>query len=100
MEALIPPCTSPNSLAPATISFASCRLFLALCPAKLQPLSSNAFARSRLDHCSSILVGLPLALIACLDRVLRCVSLGAYRNILLFQLICATLALNCSVHLL
>src|SRR6218665_3909097 len=30
------PCTSTNSLAPATISFVSCGVFLALCPAALQ----------------------------------------------------------------
>src|SRR6218665_1794368 len=56
----------------------------------------RAFVTSRLDLCSSILVGLPLALTARLDRVLRCaarlraVSLGAYRNMLLFQLIFVT----------
>jgi len=33
-----------------------------------------AFVTSRLDHCSSILVGLPLALNARLDRVLRCTA--------------------------
>jgi len=33
-----------------------------------------AFVTSRLEHCSSILVGLPLALTARLDRVLRCAA--------------------------
>src|SRR6218665_1708353 len=57
--------------APATISFASCWLCLALCPAAAL---IHAFVISRLDHCSSILVGLPLALTARLDRVLRCAA--------------------------
>ena len=34
----------------------------------------HAFMTGRLDNCSSILVGLPLALIARLDRVLRCAA--------------------------
>src|SRR6218665_73687 len=34
----------------------------------------HAFVISRLDHCSSILVGLPLTLTARLDRVLRCAA--------------------------
>ena len=31
----------------------------------------HAFVTSRVDHCSSVLVGLPLVLIGRLDRVLR-----------------------------
>src|SRR6218665_1473819 len=31
----------------------------------------HAFVTSQLDHCSSVLVGLPLMLTACQDRVLR-----------------------------
>src|SRR6218665_378152 len=53
------------------ISFASCVLFLALCVAVAL---IHAFVTSRLDHCSSILVGLPMALIARLDRVLHCAA--------------------------
>jgi len=34
----------------------------------------HAFVTSMLDHCSSVLVRLPLALIARLERVLRCVA--------------------------
>src|SRR6218665_3771380 len=34
----------------------------------------HAFVTSRLDHCSSILAGLPLAQIARLGRVLRCAA--------------------------
>ena len=50
---------------------------------------------SRLDHCSSILVGLPLALIARPDRVLRCAArligcIPKYICMLLFQHINAT----------
>ena len=45
--------TSTNSLAPATISFASCGLCLALCAAAALV---HAFVTNRLDHCSSILI--------------------------------------------
>src|SRR6218665_4171423 len=38
-KSLVSPCTSTSSLAPATISFASCGLCLALFPAALQPPS-------------------------------------------------------------
>src|SRR6218665_2364668 len=64
-------CTSTSSLAPATISFDSFVLFLALCPAAALV---HAFVTSRLDHCSSILAGLPLAQTARLDWVLRCAA--------------------------
>src|SRR6218665_3307086 len=64
-------CTSTSSLAPATISFDSFVLFLALCPAAALV---HAFVTSRLDHCSSILAGLPLAQTARLDRVLCCAT--------------------------
>jgi len=52
----------------------------------------HAFVTSRLDHYSSILVGLSLALTARLDRVLRCAArlMGEYRNMVLFLLICVT----------
>src|SRR6218665_2923795 len=70
-KSLASPCTSTSSLAPATISFASCGLCLALFPAAA-PV--QGFVSSRLDHCSSILVGLPLAQTPRLDRVLRCAA--------------------------
>jgi len=67
------PCTSTNSPAPAAISFASCGLSRSLSCSAAAALV-HAFGTSRLNHCSSILVGLPLALTARLDRVLLCAS--------------------------
>lgn len=65
------PCTSTNSLAPDTTSFVSCLWSLALCPQDATATLVHAFVTSRPDQCSSVLVGLPLYLIARLDRVLR-----------------------------
>src|SRR6218665_803894 len=97
------PCTSTNSLAPADISFTSCGLFLALCPAALQsPSSMPIYVTSRLDHCSSILVGLPLVLTARLDRVLRRAARLIGRICFCFSLFARQVALapNCPEHLL
>ena len=51
------------------ISYVKCWLFLA--PYPMTMIHIHAFVTSRLYHCSSILVGLPLGLIGRLDRVLR-----------------------------
>src|SRR6218665_1432265 len=53
----------------ATINFASCVLFPV--PYLMVQLLPWSFVTSRLDHCCSVLVGLPLTMTARLDRVLR-----------------------------
>ena len=52
----------------------------------------HAFVTSRLDHCYSVLVGLPLTLTACLDRVLRSAArlIGVSLNMPLSHVICVT----------
>jgi len=85
-------CTSTNSLAPATISFASCRLCLALCPAALQPPSFMHFLQvdwtaAARSWWACLWLKLPV-LIGFL--AVPPVSLGAYRNMVLFLLICIT----------
>ena len=56
----------------------------------------HAFVTNRLDHCSSILVGLPLVLTARLDRVLRCAARLIGR---IPKCGYATLAPNCSARI-
>ena len=52
----------------------------------------HAFVTSRLDHCCSVLVGLPLTLTARLDRVLRSAArlIGVSLNMPLSRVICVT----------
>src|SRR6218665_137891 len=85
-------CTSTSSLAHAAISFDSFVLFLALCPAALQPHSFmhllqvdwTTAARSW-RACLWLKLPVLIGFFA-----VPPVSLGAYRNMFLFLLICVT----------
>src|SRR6218665_997465 len=91
-KSLASSCTSTSSLAPATISFSSCGLCLALCPAALQPPSFmhllqvdwTTVARSW-RACFWLKLPVLIGFFA-----VPPVSLGAYRNMFLFLLICVT----------
>src|SRR6218665_988313 len=91
-KSLASPCTSTSSLAPATISFASCRLCLALCPAALQPPSSMHSLQvdwTTVARPWRTCLWLKLPVLIGFFAVPP-VSLGAYRNMVLFRLICVT----------
>src|SRR6218665_3831274 len=70
---------------PATISFASCGLCLALCPAALQP---PAFMHLLQVDWTTVARSWRACLWLTLPVLI--VSLGAYRNLVLFLLICVT----------
>src|SRR6218665_2492843 len=89
-KSLASPCTSTSSLAPAIISFASCELCLAFCPAALQPpsymqLSQVGWTTVSRSWRACLWLKLPV-LIGFFAVPL--VSLGAHRNMVLFRLIC------------
>jgi len=69
-KSLASSCTSTSSLAPATISFSSCGLCLALCPAALQPPSFMHLLQ--VDW--TTVARFWQAQTARLDRVLRCAA--------------------------
>src|SRR6218665_3356190 len=91
-KSLASPCKSTSSLAPATISFASCGLCLAFCPAALQSPSFMHLLQvdwTTVARSWRACLWLKLPVLIGFFAV-RPVSLGAYRNMVLFLLICVT----------